>query len=229
MIGTHISPSLICMDLCNLERDVRLLEAGGIRLLHVDIVDGYFSPSMPMGLDVIRQVRKKTDLLFDAHVMAVDNDFFLNELLDIGVHRICFQAESERHIARKLSMIRNRGARAGLALSPATPLSCLEYVLDLCDFVLLMMINPGFASFGGETRYDFMLRKIADLKAMIDDRRAPVEIELDGRVKTADLPDLMRAGAELFVAGTGCLFIPGRPLEENIRLLKAELDAMASG
>ncbi len=194
------------MDLCNLERDIRLLEKGGCQVLHVDILDGYFSPSMPIGLDTVRQVRAKTDMLFDVHVMAMQNDFFIEQLLEIGSHRICFQIETERHVSRKLSMLKNAGAGAGVALSPATPLSCLDYALELCDFVLLMMINPGFASFGGEARYDFMLRKIEQLRGMIDAKGLRTEIELDGRVDMADMGKLRHAGANVFVLGTSSLF-----------------------
>lgn len=219
----RISPSLICMDLCNLERDVGVLEKAGFAMLHVDIVDGYFSPSMPMGLDVVRQLRKKTGLLFDAHVMAAENDYFLEQLLDIGVDSLCFHVETERHIAKNLSRIRARGVKAGLALSPGTPLVVLEYALELCDFILLMRINPGYAAFGNESRYDFMDRKISDLKAMIENRGLAAVIELDGRVATSELPRLRELGADIFVGGTSCLFSGSALLEENIGKFKQEL------
>lgn len=222
-LADHISPSLICTDLCNIERDVKTLQAGGIGMLHVDIVDGYFSPSMPMGLDVVRKVRGVTDMLFDSHIMAVDNTYFLEELVDIGVWQLCFQAETERHICRRLTFLKNKGVRAGVALTPATPLNVLEYALELCDFVLLMRINPGFAGFGGESDYPFMNRKIRDLKDMINTRGLDCKIELDGRVRTEDIGALRRLGADIFVAGTACLFKKGRSLEENIAVLADEL------
>jgi ribulose-phosphate 3-epimerase len=216
----RIFPSLICMDLCNLERDAKILEKAGFSTLHVDIVDGIFSPSLPMGLDVIRQLRKKTELHFDAHIMAMDNEFILNQLVDIGVSSLCFQVESERHLAKRLSQLRKSGVKPGLALSPATPISVLEYALELCDFVLLMMINPGYAGFGNEARYEFMIRKIENLKQMIQNRGLNVQIELDGRVRTEDLAMLSSAGGDFFVAGSSCLFGGDRPLEENIRQFK---------
>lgn len=110
-MNESITPSLICSDLCNLEASVKALEETGCQMLHVDILDGYFSPSMPLGLDTVRQLRKKTSLAFDAHVMAVDNTFFMEELADIGVHRMCFQVETERHISHKLTWLRERGSR----------------------------------------------------------------------------------------------------------------------
>lgn len=217
---TMMSPSLICMDLCNLERDARALEEAGAAMLHVDIVDGRFSPSLPMGLDVVRQLRKKTRLPFDAHVMAMDNDFIIDQLVDIGVSSLCFQVETERHPARRLDHLRRNGVRPGLALSPTTPLSVLDYALELCDFVLLMMINPGYAGHGGEARYGFMLRKIRDLRTIIRESGRDVRIELDGRVRTEDLLELREAGGDVFVAGTSCFFAGDKPLAENIRLFK---------
>ena len=158
-----ISPSLICLDLCNLESQVRELEQAGITMLHIDILDGYFSPSMPIGLDVIRELRKKTDMAFDVHVMVNDNSFFINELLDIGVQQIVFHAETEPHIDHMLDVIHRRGVKAGLALKPATPLSVLDYVLEKCDTVLLMQINPGFAGNKAEKAVAYSGRKIIEL------------------------------------------------------------------
>ena len=142
-----LSPSLIsCCDMCRLGDSVRDLEAAGIEMLHVDILDGHFSPSMPLGLDAVRALRKVSDLVFDVHLMATEHDYFISELLDIGVDQIVFHGEMEPHIDNRLNMLRAAGVRAGEALKPATPLSTLDYVLEKCDTVLLMLINPGYAS-----------------------------------------------------------------------------------
>ena len=195
-----ISPSLICMDLVNLETSVKELEAAGCEMLHVDVLDGYFSPSMPIGLDTIRQLRKKTDLYFDAHVMAVDNTYFMEELADIGVGRMCFQAETERHLSRKLSWLKEKGIEAGVALAPGTSVETLRYVLEQCDFVLLMMINPGFASSAGETMLSGMKEKISDLRKLIEEQKTDTTITIDGRTYLDVIPDYMRRGASTFVA-----------------------------
>ena len=131
-----LSPSLICLDMCNLEREVKTLEKAGIKMLHVDILDGHFSPSMPLGLDTVRQLRAKTDMFFDCHVMVTEQDYFVDELLDIGVDQIVFHGETQPHIDGMLNRIHAKGVKAGVALKPATPLSELEYVLDKCDTVL---------------------------------------------------------------------------------------------
>ena len=131
-----ISPSLICLDMCNLESQIRILEQSGIQVLHVDILDGHFSPSMPLGLDTVRQLRQKTDMFFDCHVMVENQDFFVDELLDIGVQQIVFHAETQPHIDGMINRIHAKGVKAGIALKPSTPLSTVEYVLDKCDSVL---------------------------------------------------------------------------------------------
>ena len=153
------SPSLICLDMCNLEMQVKELEESGIRMLHIDILDGYFSPSMPLGLDTVRQLRKKTDMFFDCHIMTQRPDFFVDELIDIGVQQINFQIETCDHIDGMLNKIHDVGIRAGVALKPATPLYQLEYILEKCDSVLLMLINPGYASAKSERQVPYADRK----------------------------------------------------------------------
>ena len=177
-----ISPSLICLDMCNLESQVRILEKSGIKMLHVDILDGHFSPSMPLGLDTVRQLRAKTDLEFDCHIMVTEQDYFVDELLDIGVQQLVFHAETQPHIDGMLNRIHAKGVRAGVALKPSTPLSTLEYVLEKCDTVLLMLINPGYAFMKGEKQASYAERKIRDLRAMIEERGLNTKIELDGRM-----------------------------------------------
>ena len=110
-----ISPSLICLDLCNLEQQVRLVEESGIRMLHVDILDGHFSPSMPLGLETVKQLRKKTDLEFEAHVMTANPQYFIDELLECGVSQIVFHIETADHVDGLLNSIHGKGVRAGVA------------------------------------------------------------------------------------------------------------------
>jgi ribulose-phosphate 3-epimerase len=133
-------------------------------MLHIDILDGYFSPSMPLGFEVVRQLRKKTDLFFDCHVMAEKPDYFIGELLDIGVDHITLHAETCPHIDAVLNRIHESGCLAGLALKPSTPLNVLEYAVEKLDSVLLMLINPGYASNKNEAQIAYAGRKIKDLK-----------------------------------------------------------------
>lgn len=199
------APSLIsCCDLCNVERSVRTLEEAGIGMLHVDILDGHFSPSMPLGLDTVRQLRGRTGLFFDCHLMVTEQDYFVDELLDIGVEQIVFHAETQPHIDGMLNRIHAAGAKAGVALKPATPLSQLEYVLEKCDTVLLMLINPGYASAKGESQVPYAARKVRQLREMIDRRGLDTKIEIDGRIS----PDNIRTfgkDVDLYVVGSTCV------------------------
>ena len=200
-----ISPSLICLDMCNLESQIRILEQSGIQVLHVDILYGHFSPSMPLGLDTVRQLRQKTDMFFDCHVMVENQDFFVDELLDIGVQQIVFHAETQPHIDGMINRIHAKGVKAGIALKPSTPLSTVEYVLDKCDSVLLMLINPGYAFLKGEKQVAYADRKIRQLRQMINERGLDTKIELDGRISPDNIRTYGKDLADVFVTGTTCL------------------------
>lgn len=199
-----ISPSLICLDMCNLEQQIRILEKSGIRMLHVDILDGHFSPSMPLGLETVRQLRKLTDLQFDCHVMTSEQDYFVDELLDIGVEQIIFHAETQSHIDGMLNRIHAKGVKAGVALKPATPLTELEYVLEKCDTVMLMLINPGYAFVKGEQQVVYADRKIRELRKMIGDKSLETKIEVDGRISPDNMKAYGNGIVDIFVAGSTC-------------------------
>ena len=202
-----ISPSLISVcDLCNLEGSIRQLEQAGIEMLHVDILDGHFSPSMPLGLDTVRQLRKKTDMIFDVHLMTSAHDFFVEELLDIGVEQLVFHGEMEPHMDNRLNQIHKAGVRAGVALKPGTPLSQLDYVLEKCDAVLLMLINPGYAQSKAEGQVPYATRKVKELHEMIASRGLDTKVILDGRISKQNMADFAPEGlADIFVAGSTCL------------------------
>lgn len=224
--SVEISPSLICADLCNLERDLQEFEELGLTELHVDILDGHFSPSMPIGLEVVRQVRKVTSLAFDVHLMVQDYDYFLDAILDMGAKRICFHVESAFHVDRLLTKIQLAAIQAGIALHPATPLSVLDYAIERCEFVLLMLINPGYAGHGDEGQVPYALRKVRECRDYLDRTGRYIPIEIDGRVSLEGIPSMVAAGADILVAGSRSLFRRGIPLEKN---LKAMQDAISAG
>jgi ribulose-phosphate 3-epimerase len=155
--------------------------------------------------------------------MVEDNDWFVGQLAPAGVERIAVHAESARHLDRTLALIRESGAAAGVALNPATPPEVLEYVLDRVDFVVVMTVNPGFA---GQKMVASAIRKIASCRGWLDDRGSKAEIEVDGNVSFANIPDMVAAGARVLVAGTSSLFSPAGSLEDNMRLL---LEAASRG
>lgn len=216
-----LSPSLIsCCDLCNLESSVRKLENAGMEMLHVDILDGHFSPSMPLGLDTVRQLRKKTEMFFDVHVMTTAHDFFIRELLDIGVQNLVFHGEMEPHMDNRLNQIHKAGVKAGVALKPATSLSGLDYVLEKCDSVLLMLINPGYAQDKSEGQVPYADGKVRELHERIASRGLPTKIILDGRISRENMARFAPDGiADIFVAGSTCL--DKSDLENSARALIA--------
>ena len=207
-----ISPSLICLDMLHLEDQIRQLENNGVEMLHVDILDGHFSPSMPLGFETLIQVRKITDLPFECHVMVEDPQYFVDELLRIGVQQITFHQETAPHVDGLINYIHSAGVRAGLALKPSTHLSVLEYELEKCDSVLLMQINPGYASSKGESAVPYSYRKIKELRKMINDRGLDTKIIIDGRVSLQNIEDFGKDTVDIFVGGTTCISrndIPG--------------------
>ena len=192
----------------------------------MDILDGHFSPSMPIGLDVVRQLRVKTKLLFNAHIMVTNNEYVVREMIDLGVEQLCFHIESAFHVDRLLTVIKDSGVQAGVALMPGTPLNVLDYVLDRCDFVLLMLINPGYASNKAEQQVPYAVRKVAQCREYLDSRRPGIQLEVDGRVSFENIPELVAAGADILVAGSSCLFHSGADITHNLEQTR---EAIAAG
>ncbi len=198
-----IEPSVMCVDLCNLETEVRTLEALGVDALHFDIMDAHFVPNMPLGLECLGKLRQCTSLPIDAHLMVDDPAFFIPKLAKAGAGYISIHAESTAHLDRVLALIRDHGAKAGLALNPATPLSILEYVMDRLDFVLLMTVNPGFA---GQALVPSAMYKIAACRRLLDASGRKLPLQVDGCVSFQHIPDMVAAGADWLIAGSSSLF-----------------------
>ncbi|MEI6491940.1 MAG: ribulose-phosphate 3-epimerase [Verrucomicrobiota bacterium] len=209
-----IAPSMMCVDPMNFESALRRVEALGVDMLHMDVMDARFVPNMPLGLSLIEALASKTRLPIDVHLMVEDNDFFIGLLEKSGVAQISVHAESCPHLDRTLSRIREIGAKAGVALNPTTPLASLDYVLERLDYVLLMTVNPGFA---GQTMTPASLRKIADCRAYLDRNGfSNLPIQVDGNVSFENIPAMVTAGADCLVAGTSSIFHSGAGWTENI-------------
>jgi ribulose-phosphate 3-epimerase len=204
----------MCADLCNLEKDIQLLEKSGIDLLHFDLMDAHFVPNMPIGLALLEQLRDKTDCEFDMHLMVNNNDFFVEAVANIGVQQIAVHVESAMHLDRTLSVIQGYGIKAGVALNPATPLSTLTYVVDRLDFVLIMTVNPGFA---GQKLVPATLRKISDCRAYLDKQDVNLPIEVDGNVSFENIPKMVAAGADILVGGSSSVFHKSGSRTDNIQ------------
>jgi ribulose-phosphate 3-epimerase len=221
--NVEIYPSIMCADLCNLEQSIKKVENEGIDTLHIDILDGHFSPSMPLGLDTIKQLRSVTNLKFDVHIMSTNNQFFIEEMIDLGVEQITFHIEKESHVDRYIQLIKRNNIKVGIALNPATPISVLDYVLPECDTVLLMLINPGFATDKGEQQVSYAAKKVEDMARMIKDRGLTTKIEVDGRVSFDSIPKLVRAGADMLVAGSTSFYDKNNSLKENKAIMEKRI------
>ncbi len=217
-----IAPSIMCADLLDLDRHIQLLRsAGAADMLHLDVMDGHFAPNLTLGFALIEQLRPRTDIPLDVHLMVKEPERFVAELLRIGVDRVSIHAESATHLDRVISQLRDGGVSVGVAINPATPLSVLDYVLDAIDFVLVMTVNPGFA---GQKLCGSALHKIADCRRLVDGR--PVTIEVDGNVSFANIPAMVAAGADELVAGTSSIFSTGGSVVQNAERMR---DAIQEG
>ena len=215
MYKKRISPSLICMDLCNLQSEIEKAEKIGCDMLHVDIIDGVFSPDMPLGINTVRQLKKISNMIFDTHLMSVNNTPYVDMLLESGVDRLCFHPEYEERPSILLRKIRAKGVKAGLAISPETTIESIRYLLPLCDFVLLMRIDAGYAHLPGQIVYPQTEEKIQLLQKYMKDYDISFEIEVDGRVGFEETEELLKLGVDTFVSGTKGLFFKGDSLENN--------------
>lgn len=219
-----ISPSMMCVDALNFEANLREVEALGVDMLHMDIMDARFVPNMPMGLGMLEPLRSKTDLPIDVHLMVQDNDFFIELLREMGVHQISVHVESCIHLDRTLTRIREIGAKAGAAVNPGTSLETLRYVLERLDYVLVMTVNPGYA---GQSMTPASIRKIADCRRMLDDCGfQAMPIQVDGNVSFENIPEMVAAGGSNLVAGTSSLFHRADSRAANLTRMR---DAIARG
>jgi ribulose-phosphate 3-epimerase len=198
-----IAPSILSADFAALGEDVARVESAGADLLHVDVMDGRFVPNITIGPLVVAAIRKRTRLPLDVHLMIVEPERYLADFARAGADSLTVHVEACPHLARTLAQIRELGARAGVALNPATPPEVLEYVLDDLDLVLVMSVNPGF---GGQTFIPSAYAKIRRVRAMLGAR--PVDVSVDGGVKLEHARMLAEQGASVLVAGSAIFQAP---------------------
>ena len=216
-----LAPSILSADFAHLGDQVRSATEGGGTVVHVDIMDGHFVPNLTIGPPVVKSLRKVTDLPLDCHLMIENPDEFIPIFIEAGADWVSVHQEACRHLDRTLHLIRSHGALAGVVINPATPVDALSEVLDIVDYVLVMSVNPGF---GAQEFLPNSLHKIRKLSEIRAQRGLRYRIEVDGGIALDTVAEVVRAGAEILVAGNA-VFGNGDPKTNAQRLLKAATEA----
>lgn len=217
----ELAPSILSADFARLAEQVHAAADGGGSLLHVDVMDGHFMPNITIGPPVVKSLRKATELPLDCHLMIENPDRYIPVFADVGADWISVHQEACVHLHRTLELIKTHGCHAGVVINPATPVATLSEVLDMVDFVLVMSVNPGF---GGQRFIPGSLHKIARLAALRTELGLSYRIEVDGGIALDTVPQVVRAGAEVLVAGNA-VFGTGDPKSNAQALLKAAMEA----
>ena len=194
-----LAPSILAADFTRLGEQVRAVDEAGAQYIHLDVMDGAFVPSISFGMPVIKSLREITDKVFDVHMMVEDPGRYVEDMRKSGADLITVHAEACTHLDRVVNQIKEGGMRAGVAVNPATPLSVLDPILGELDMVLIMTVTPGF---GGQKFIPYTMEKIRSLRRILTERGLAADIQVDGGISSANVREVLEAGANVFVAGS---------------------------
>jgi len=215
-----IAPSILSADFARLGEDVRAVLDAGAEIVHFDVMDNHFVPNLTIGPLICEALRKHgIEAPIDVHLMVEPVDRIIPDFAAAGASYITFHPEASRHIDRSLALIREEGCKSGLVFNPATPLTCLEHVIDKVDMVLLMSVNPGF---GGQKFIPSALDKLRQARKIIDESGLEIRLEIDGGVKVDNIGEIAAAGADTFVAGSA--IFGSEDYAATIAAMKAEIE-----
>ena len=216
-----LAPSILAADFGHLAEEIARAEQGGARLVHLDVMDGHFVPNLTMGPAVVKAVRRATRLPLDVHLMIQNADLYVDAFADAGANWVSLHVEALPHLQRAVAHLRERGLKAGVALNPSTPLVSVEEIAPELDYVVVMSVNPGF---GAQPFISNSLHKLRKLRELRELKNLNYRIEVDGGIAAGTIAQVVRAGAEILVAGNA-VFSHGDPMINAQTLLKAALDA----
>ena len=194
-----LAPSILSADFARLLEDVKKVEEAGCEYLHIDVMDGHFVPNITLGPGIVKSLRKDVNMVFDTHLMIENPDNYIKDFVDAGSDLIVVHQEACRHLHRTIQNIKSYNVKAGVALNPATPIETIKHVLEDVDMVLIMTVNPGF---GGQSFIESTIEKIQELKKLIDEKNLNVDIQVDGGIKPNNIDKVVKAGANIVVAGS---------------------------
>ena len=214
-----LAPSILSADFSKLGEEIKIAEEAGADIIHLDIMDGRYVPNITFGIPVVEKIRHITDLPFDAHLMIVEPEKYVEDFIKAGVNMISFHMDATIHSHRLVEKIKTLGAKAGVVLNPATPVNTLEEIIYYIDYVLIMSVNPGF---GGQKFIPQILNKVSKLKTLMEKtNREDVLIEIDGGVKVDNISEISKEGVNIFVAGSAVF--KGN-IKENVKRLKEAMN-----
>ena len=203
-----LAPSILSADFSRLGEQVKLVEDSGVEYLHIDVMDGHFVPNITIGPLIVEALRPHSKLVFDVHLMIENPDRYITDFVKAGADIISVHVETCPHLHRSIQNIKACGAKAAVALNPATPLNTIEYVLSNLHMVLLMTVNPGF---GGQKFIPEVLPKVSALAEMIKQTGKNIDIQIDGGINPQNAGEVVRAGANVLVAGSAIFAAPDVP------------------